>query len=190
VLWPGAEGLVDQAHAFAERRADHGERRLAAAASVVLARPRPLDVEDDEGEGLLVAALALEQLVEPPPHLAGAIEAGVLLLRRRRLGPSLPEGADGGRGDRAELLCELRRRGGEERRVAPRHLRVQLAEQRGLQRGHFAGQLAGAGGPRRSGAYGGLGGHAETLAKQADVRSANSRYLRPDTRLVEMSTDR
>ena len=78
-----AEGLVDEPDALAQRRADHGKSRLAPGAGVVVARPRPLDVEDDQGEGLLVAPVALEQLVEPAAHLAGAVQAWVLVLHDR-----------------------------------------------------------------------------------------------------------
>ena len=61
-----------------------------------------------------------------------------------------PERADGGRGDRAELLGELLGGGGEQCRVAAGHLLMQLAQQRGLQDGHLAGELAGAGAGART----------------------------------------
>ena len=77
-----AEGLVDEADAVAQRRADDRQHRLLAAAAVAVARPGPVDVEDGEAEGVAVAAVGLDQLVEAAAHVAGLVEAGVSLLGR------------------------------------------------------------------------------------------------------------
>jgi hypothetical protein len=71
------EGLVDDPHRVAQRGADHGEHRLASLAVLALARPRPVDVEDDEAEGMPMAFVRLDQLVETPTHVARLEEAVV-----------------------------------------------------------------------------------------------------------------
>ena len=82
-----AEGFVDDADAVTQGDADDRHHRLAPSPTVALAQVGAGGVEDRQRERVPVAAVGLDQLFEPPPHLPRAVEAGQfrLFVDRHRL---------------------------------------------------------------------------------------------------------
>ena len=133
-------GASTQSASSSSRKASSTRRMLSRSAAPTIAStvswPSPASplrasgpggVEDGEREGVAVAAVGLDHLVEPAPHVAGPVEAGQLavLLGGRLLAPVAGAAAgrcgcrllvgrvDRGRGDRAEIVGQPLGGGGE-----------------------------------------------------------------------------